>query len=273
MGSFFQHRDIRLFFRKIGQGNKPIIAFHGFTKDSSDYELFAPIINNEYTIYAVDLFYHGNTTFDSKKWKSFTKPQLKAILEAFVAHLKLKEFDVLGYSMGGRLALFMLEQFSEQVNKVILMAPDGLKINFWNWLVTNTRTGKGIYGLAISNPGIVYGISNTGQRLNLLPSTMNKFLDINFKTKGMRLRVYRVWQLYKHITFNQKTLKKIIESNNLHVELVIGHKDPVVAPKTVKDFAELIDKNATLHSIKAGHDLFKPHVLKYLKNNLFNCND
>ncbi len=269
MEYFFQHKDINLFYRKIGHGEKKIIAFHGFTKDSRDYLLYEDFCKDDYTIYAIDLFYHGKTTFDSKKWKSFTKPQLKKILDNFLTEIKADRFEVLGYSMGGRIALFMIEQFYNRIDKAYLLAPDGLKINFWNWLVTSTRAGKGIYGLTISNPGIVYGISNTGQKLNLLPSAINKFLDINFKTKGMRLRVYRVWQLYKFITFKQADLKKIIKKQNLEIDLVIGHKDPVVPPKMVKEFAAFVGSNVKLHNIRAGHDLFRPHVLEYLKTEIF----
>ena len=245
------------------------MAFHGFTKNSKDYLLYEHFCKDKYTIYAIDLFYHGKTTFQSKKWKSFTKPQLNDIFAAFLKEIQVESFSVLGYSMGGRVALFMMEQFPTQISKVYLLAPDGLKTNFWNWLVTSTKAGKGIYGLTISNPGIVYGISNTGQKLNLLPSAINKFLDINFKTKGMRLRVYRVWQLYKFITFKQADLKKIINQNNIKVELVIGHKDPVVPPKMVEEFANFVGPNINLHAIRAGHDLFRPHVLEYLKNEIF----
>lgn len=269
MDSFFQHKDINLFFRKIGSGSQVVIAFHGFTKSSEDYLMFEKFTQDKYTLYAIDLFYHGKTTFNSKIWKSFTKPQLKEIFEAFLKHIQVDHFQVLGYSMGGRLALFMTEQFPDRISKTFLLAPDGLKINFWNWLVTSTRAGKGIYGLTISNPGIVYGISSTGQKLNIFPPTMNKFLDINFKTKGMRLRVYRVWQLYKNISVKQNDLKKIIIKNNIQLELVVGHKDPVISSKIVKDFHELMGKNSNLHTIKAGHDLFKPHVLKYLAEHVF----
>lgn len=269
MEQFYQHKDINLFYRKIGTGKIKILAFHGFTKSSEDYLLYEDFCKRNYTIYAIDLFYHGKTTFISKDWKSFTKPQLGEILDGFLNHVEIDRFQVLGYSMGGRVAIFTMEQFAKRIDHVYLLAPDGLKINFWNWWVTSTKTGKGIYGLTISNPGIVYGISNTGQKLNLLPSSINKFLDINFKTKGMRLRVYRVWQLYKLITFKQSDLKKIINSNSFNVDLVIGHKDPVVPPKMVKEFAELVGDKVKLHSIRAGHDLFRPHVLKYLRENIF----
>jgi len=246
-----------------------MVAFHGFTRSSIDYELFKPFVEDDYTIYAIDLFYHGKTQFDSKKWKSFSKIELKQILEAFLAHVELERFQVLGYSMGGRVALFMIEQFANKIDHLYLLAPDGLKTNFWNWLVTSTKTGKGIYGLAISNPGIVYSISNTGQKLNLLPASINKFLDINFSTKGLRLRIYRVWQLYKYINCSQAKLAKLINDNSIKTDIVIGHKDPVVKPELCEKFYMKIEENATFHKIKAGHDLFRPHVISFFKTTLF----
>lgn len=270
MTCIFQHKDILLHYRKIGDGPKSVIAFHGFTRDSEDYEQFGSFSSKEYTIYAIDLFYHGKTKFASKKWKSFSKGQLKEILSGLLNHLKLDRFQVMGYSMGGRVALFMIEQFAERIDHLYLLAPDGLKTNFWNWLVTNTRTGKGIYGIAISNPGIVYSISNTGQKLNLLPSSINKFLDINFNTKGMRLRVYRVWQLYKEINASQAVLAEEINKYNISTDIVVGHKDPVVSPDLCLSFHKKIASNSTFHKIKAGHDLFRPYVIEYYKNNLFN---
>ncbi|MAW65724.1 MAG: hypothetical protein CMD18_05955 [Flavobacteriales bacterium] len=269
MEYFFQHKDINLFYRKIGCGERKVIAFHGFTKSSEDFLPFEDFCREKHTIYALDLFYHGKTTFKSKKWKSFTKPQLKEIFKSFLESLKIEKFDVLGYSMGGRLALFLMEQFGTRVNHVYLLAPDGLKVNFWNWLVTSTKAGKGIYGLTISNPEIVHGISSTGQKLKLLPKSINKFLKINLKTKGMRLRIYRVWQLYRFITFKQKNLKNIIINQNLKVDLLVGNKDPVVPAKMIKEFGVFVGPNITIHIIKAGHDLFKPHVFEYLKKHIF----
>lgn len=269
MTSIFQHNDIKLHYRKIGNGDKSIVAFHGFTRDSKDYELFESFSGKEYSIYAIDLFYHGKTQFDGKKWKSFSKEQLKEIFVLFLNHLQLDSFEVMGYSMGGRVALFLLEQFPTRINHLYLLAPDGLKTNFWNWFVTNTKTGKGIYGLAISNPGIVYGISSTGQQLKLLPKSMDKFLEINFSRKGLRLRIYRVWQLYKNINFSQSDLANLILKNQIQTDIIVGHKDPVVKPSLCEGFHKRIDEVSTLHKIKAGHDLFRPHVLKYLQENVF----
>ena len=263
---FYQHSEnICIHYQKFGSGSKVIIAFHGFSKSSEDYQKYESLLGKDYTIIAPDLFYHGKTQFAAKEVKSFTKAQLYEVLSGWIKHLEVDRFSVLGYSMGGRVALFMLEQFPSSIEHLYLLAPDGIKTNFWNWLVTHTSLGKYIYGASIKNPSIVYGISKVGKSLKVLPQKIDKFLDINFGTPGIRLRVYRVWQLYKHIKFKHKDLVKIIEEHQLPVDIVGGQKDPVIPMKVLADFHRLLPSYCNLHLIKAGHDLFRPHVLDYLK--------
>lgn len=266
----FQHDHITLNYQIFGNGKVPIIAFHGFSRTSEDYALYRDYIDKNYMVYAVDLFYHGKSKIDGRKTRSFTKEELKVVFEGFIEHLKLDRFHVLGYSMGGRVALFFLEQFSHKMDKLYLLAPDGLKVNFWNWVVTNTKTGKNLYGFTIHNPGWVSAVTKTGKTLKILPPKIDKFLDLNFATKGARLRVYRVWKLYKNIHFNLKELAKIAKTEKISVEIVIGKKDPVVSPKNCEEFHSLLGDISNYHLISAGHDLFKPHALEYIGEKVLN---
>ena len=114
-------------------------------------------------------------------------------------------------------------------------------------------------------------VANAGIKMKVLPPKIDKFLALNFGTAGARLRVYRVWKLYQHIDFDHKYLAKIVKKHELSVDLVIGQKDPVVAPALCRDFQKTLGSNCTLHVIDAGHDLFKPHALEYLSEKVFSC--
>ena len=260
-------------YQKFGKGNRVLIAFHGFSKNSDDFLLYAQLLENNYTVYAVDLFYHGKTKIDGRKMKSFDKIQLKSFFENFISHLDIDRFSVMGYSMGGRIALFMAEQFAPKMNELYLLAPDGLTTNFWNWMVTNTNTGKALYGFTIKNPAWVGQMANLGMFLKILPPKYKQFIQLNFGTAGMRLRIYRVWKLYQKIVFDKKHLAKIIQNNHIKLKLIVGHKDPVVSPVVCKSFCKSVGKNAMYLEVNAGHDLFKPHVIEYLKNNILFFND
>ena len=85
----------------------------------------------------------------------------------------------------------------------------------------------------------------------------------------MRLRIYRVWQLYRYIKFSQVRLAKLINKNKIKTDIVIGHKDPVVKIEECENFYNRIKNNATLHKIKSGHDLFRPFVIDFFRKTLF----
>ena len=265
----YQKDHLILHYQVFGSGPEKVVAFHGFSRTSNDYAVYHDFCHSKYTIYAVDLFYHGKSKMDGRKLRAFSKEGLRDLLADFYAHLCLERFSVIGYSMGGRIALFTLEQFAPRLNHLYLLAPDGLKNNFWHWLVTSTKTGKAIYGFTIKNSGWVGKVAHAGIKMKVLPPKIDKFLALNFGTAGARLRVYRVWKLYQHINFDHDELSKIVQSEKLKIDLVIGKKDPVIAPALCRSFQKTIGKNCDLHVIDAGHDLFKPHALEFLQKKIF----
>ncbi len=262
----FQQENSTVYYQKFGSGSKILLAFHGFARNSNDFKLYAELLDNNYTVYAVDLFYHGKTKIDGRKLKTFSKIQLKEFFENLITHLGIERFSVMGYSMGGRIALFVAECFTQKIDELYLLAPDGLKTNFWNWMVTNTKTGKALYGFTIKNPSWVGQMANLGMFLKILPPKYEKFIELNFGTAGMRLRIYRVWKLYQNIVLDKKILVKLFQNNKIEITLIIGHKDPVVSPNVCKNFCKNIGKNAKYYEVNAGHDLFKSHVIDYLKS-------
>lgn len=268
MTETFQHSGIILSYHTYGSGNECVLAFHGFGQDGSEYESIGQFSSETHTLYSLDLFYHGDTVLPVEI-SSFSKRELKSFFEAFISHLKLTKFSLLGYSMGGRCALFLLECFPQQINHLYLLAPDGLSVNFWNRLVTSTRFGRNLYFFATRQPGLVYRISKFGQKLKLFPPTMDRFLDVNFKNEKMRSKIFKVWMLYKNIKFSQKSLAQLILQNKIKTKVFVGHKDPVVKFKLCNGFVHQLGDHGEIHLIKAGHDLFRPHVIIYLKDNLF----
>lgn len=271
MATYQHNTDIQLNYNIYGTGNKVLIAFHGFTKDSTDFEIFASILSKTYTIYAVDLFYHGKTKFNAKKIKSFSNPELKEIISGFLQHINANKFSVLGYSMGGKIALFTLQNFYAQIENSFLLAPDGLKMNFWNWWVTKTKTGKYTYGYTIKKPQVVYNIAKIGASTKILPKKIEKFVEINFGRKGIRLKIYRVWQLYKNIEIDPEKINNLAEKNNSKILVFGGHKDPVIKLRFLKEFTRK-NQSFKLIELKAGHDLFKEYLVEEICKEIITSN-
>ena len=86
-----------------GNGD-PLLILHGFTGDRSTMSSISEPLSKNYSVISVDLPGHGNTIRDPESHLFNFEDTLKALIEVMEFYDQ-EEFNVLGYSMGGRLAL------------------------------------------------------------------------------------------------------------------------------------------------------------------------
>ena len=103
-----------------------IVMLHGFTGSVATWEKVASSLTN-YRVIAIDLIGHGQT--DSPKDVTAYKMEKQILqLEALFQQLNLQEFILLGYSMGGRVALAYATAYPNRISHLILeSASPGLK--------------------------------------------------------------------------------------------------------------------------------------------------
>lgn len=98
---------------------KTIVFLHGFTGSSATwYEVIEQLPSN-YRVIAVDLIGHGHTA--SPKQLHFYKMEEQVeMLEAFFKWKQIEKFDLIGYSMGGRVALAYALTYAERIQTIVL---------------------------------------------------------------------------------------------------------------------------------------------------------
>lgn len=113
-------------FETFGSG-PPLLLLHGFTGCVRNWSPLMPDLAKNHTVVAVDLPGHGQT--DSPTDLGFYRiGPVAAELVQIMDNLGHDRFNLLGYSMGGRLALYMAARHPEKVDKLILeSASPGLK--------------------------------------------------------------------------------------------------------------------------------------------------
>ncbi len=118
--------SIEIDYSKTGNG-KPLILLHGNGEDKSIFRHAIPILNNFFTVYALDTRGHGkSTSVDTFHYMDFA-----ADTAAFIEALNINKPTVLGFSDGGITALLLAIHYKNSVGKVIVSgantSPDGLK--------------------------------------------------------------------------------------------------------------------------------------------------
>ena len=102
-----------------GEG-APLLVLHGFTGDSSTMSSIAKPLSEKYSVISVDLPGHGSTAKDLEPYLFNFEDTLAALIEVMEFHNQ-QEFNVLGYSMGGRLALGLATKYPDRIKNTILI--------------------------------------------------------------------------------------------------------------------------------------------------------
>jgi 2-succinyl-6-hydroxy-2,4-cyclohexadiene-1-carboxylate synthase len=96
-----------------------ILLLHGFMGSSHDFDLIISSLSDRFCFLCVDLPGHGQTkVLGSEKY--YTMPNTALALIKLLDKNKIDRVVLLGYSMGGRLALYLTINFPNYFSKVIL---------------------------------------------------------------------------------------------------------------------------------------------------------
>ena len=106
-------------------GPQLVLALHGFSNSSNIFSGLARLLQPQFTTVALDLPGHGSTEWNEKEELDY--PALRTLIADLCAEYGVEKLSLLGFSLGGRVALSILAAISEKIYSVTLLAPDGLK--------------------------------------------------------------------------------------------------------------------------------------------------
>jgi pimeloyl-ACP methyl ester carboxylesterase len=114
-GSYAEVNGINLYFETRGTG-RPMILLHGGLGSGEMFGPTLPVLAEQHQVIAVDLQGHGRTA-------DIDRPidiRLMADdIAALIDHLRLDKPDVVGYSLGGGVALFTAVKYPEKVRRLV----------------------------------------------------------------------------------------------------------------------------------------------------------
>jgi pimeloyl-ACP methyl ester carboxylesterase len=239
-----------------------MVCFHGYGEEASIFGFLANYAGNQYTYYSIDLPFHGKTEWNDGL--TFNHTDLLQIVEEIIGNHNQK-LTLLGFSLGGRMALSLYHTIPEKVEKIILLAPDGLKINFWYRLATQTWLGNKFFALTMKKPGWFFGFLKLLNKLKLINASIFKFVNSYIGDAEVRRLLYARWTTLRKIKPNLRRIKKYIHSNKTPIRLVYGKHDRIILSSVGEKFRNGIEEYCTLTVIHSGHQvLHEKHIEEIL---------
>ncbi len=116
----FDIRGVRTYVERRGEKHLPtIVLLHGFTGSTKTWHEVAHTLSKQYYVIAVDLIGHGKTESPLAPDRYRMDEQIADLHHLFQV-LQLKKPLLLGYSMGGRVALGYAATYPERIKGLLL---------------------------------------------------------------------------------------------------------------------------------------------------------
>lgn len=266
--SFFTHGPT-LAYRTFGNGPLTVLAFHGFGRTSADFAVLEPELGDRCTIHAFDLHFHGNSPgYPERAGRPFTTTELVTFFTTFLDRLGVSKCALLGYSLGGRIALGLVEHMAERLEHVFLAAPDGLITRPWYRTLAASRIGRGLYRRFVEHPASIHGMIHGLRAAGLMNEKMHRFLIGQTDSKAKRILVRDVWLSYRLI---EPDLRNVAEQASIHripVHLFFGRFDSVIKPVLGANLSQFAPELISLEVLPFGHVLLTPELGRAIRHHL-----
>ena len=255
-----KENEFDLKYIKIGKGNKTALAFHGFGQDNSYYEPFESVFGEKYTIYCFNLPFHGDDN-TLKSGIPTTKDAIKDFFNRFLVNNSISGFSNIGFSIGAKISLILLELFPEKNEELILIAPDGFRTNVWYQVGTGSRLTRSLFKYVVNHPEYFFRFSDSMASLGLVDPGVLRFAKSQMNTLEKRERVYYTWMFFRKLGIRKSRVIDLLTAYKIPVSVFLGKEDKIILEKHfnfLKD--KRIDSNITI--LDAGHnDLIKETVI------------
>lgn len=266
----FDHAALSLSYRTFGSGPRALIAFHGFGRTGQDFAVFEESLGDRFTIHAFDLPFHGESPASSERAETpFTPAELRDYFTAFAEHIGAEKVTLLGFSLGGRVALSLLETMPERISRAILIAPDGLKPRPWYRALASSPWGRARYRSFIARPQRVHGIAHALKRTGLLRDKMHRFIIGQTDTRPKRELLHDVWLSYRHLEVDLFDVVANLREHGIRLDMIFGEFDSVIKSRLGHKLAAFAPEVIQVHEVPLGHQLLTKETSDLLRRVLF----
>jgi esterase len=107
---------VHLNFKKYGEGHETLIIIHGFLGSLDNWHTLATEFSKDFTVYTLDMRNHGK----SPHTESHNIRLMVSDLAEFMEQQNIASANILGHSMGGKVAMQFAFDYTDKVEKLIV---------------------------------------------------------------------------------------------------------------------------------------------------------
>lgn len=255
--AYLHYRSSRIHYAYGQSGAVLCICFHGYGESLGSFQFLEQHLPPQYQLVAVDLPFHGAT-----EWHEHT-PLREEDLVAIVNQLRLAlhcppgPMVLMGFSMGGRLCLSLLQAMPQHVSRVVLLAPDGLVVNTWYKIATQTHTGNRLFKFTMRHPAWFRGLLRTARMLGIVNKSIYKFTRYYIKDREACRQLYERWTCLSALIPDMSQITDNMKQYDIPLHIVYGEHDRIITRRQAGNAEKQAPHHCMVHVIPGGHQLLQ----------------
>ena len=242
----------RLHYLKTGIGKRLLLAFHGYGNDAGIFKPIEEYLADDFTVLSFDLPHHGRSTWSNAP---LTKSDLVQLIGTVKKNHKVEKVSLLGYSLGGRVCLAIIEMSPGDIDHATLLATDGLVPNNYYSFFTNTNLGKKMFTNMLQKPARYFRVMEWFKKLHLVHPSRYKFAMHSLGTPEARNLLLKVWPAMSKLIPSPLRLRNVIAKYRIPITLFMGANDKIMPPRLGAQFKSGLD-SVQMHILNRGHIIF-----------------
>ncbi len=240
---------------RFGEGEKLLIAIHGYGDSQKDMAAFATAFATQnYTVYTFDLPLHGEKTAENSWQTAVFKAEDTAEL---IEHIQRNEpqcrsLELAGYSLGGRVLLAALPFLTQKPRVLYLLASAGAPQNLFQPYIKVPILLKKLLRKMTENPIFILKLAYFCAKIRIISSFQLAFCEKYFGDESLRKKMFFWWESLHFLPVKKHQIQDIIVFNGVQVYGLFGRKDVVLPRNSDIWFQKSINFTA-FDYIERGH--------------------
>ncbi|MEO0472077.1 MAG: alpha/beta hydrolase [Bacteroidota bacterium] len=237
--------------KSCGNGRRLLLCMHGYMQDRHLFDQVFDEVPSDWQILSLDLPLFGKSCWDNLE-QAIDVHFLQKLLEAIRQCFQPEAIHLLGFSMGGEVAMRMLMHDMVCAPWHILIAPVGIRPNRWHAFIRRNPIGKALLQFLFHNPSLVIGLSRMSEKLGFIDRGTARFVRANFSSEKNRQLLYGQLNIYQLIQVRFSEFIRLVKQKPIQWIVIWGKEDEVMPSHLVYRMGKYLDHVDT-HLVNGPH--------------------
>lgn len=258
---------------------RAVVALHGFARPLEDHLIWREHWPEDARLISIHLMHHGGSgpaDPDLPADAAIPPATLLAHIQDIVRQegCDPEDMDLIGYSIGGRIAMTLLVEAPDVWGQILLLAPDGFRKAPLYDLTVHTRLGRFLWQALDRHAAGVNAVVTRLGRWGIMPKHLVQFALFHTETRAMREMVWRGWRAHRLCwPATREVARAMAGRRHGRVDLVFGLKDRVIPVSNAARLKRLLaawqPESVHFHELLCGHGMLRSDILSDLEKRIF----